>query len=195
MARESRVRARASAPILAGGSRPERISGSRRITYPSILLAVVVGILHASLSPSIEVAGVKPNLVEVAVVLVTACFGFLPGLTWAFVAGMTANLLVPEPLGLIPLTMLAAAAAVAGGQRILGRLPWIYPVIAVFGASVGVDVATLLILRLVGETLPAGLPMQLIGPAALLNAAIGAALLYPTRILTERYAPQEKAAW
>jgi hypothetical protein len=138
---------------------------------------------------------VKPNLVEVAVVLVTACFGLLPGLTWAFVAGTTANLLVPEPLGLIPLTMLAAAIAVAGGQRVLGRLPWIYPVIAVFAASVGVDVATLLILRLVGEPLPAGLPMQLIVPAALLNAGISAALLYPTRLLADRYAPEEKAAW
>jgi rod shape-determining protein MreD len=174
---------------------PSGISGSPTITYPSILLAVVVGILHASLSPSIEVAGVKPNLVEVAVVLVTACFGFLPGLTWAFVAGTTANLLVPEPLGLIPLTMLAAAVAVAGGQRILGRLPWIYPVIAVFAASVGVDIATLLILGLVGEPVPAGLPLRLIGPAALLNAAIGAVLLYPTRVLAQRYAPEEKAAW
>jgi hypothetical protein len=68
-------------------------------------------------------------------------------------------------------------------------------VIAVFAASVGVDIATLLILRLVGEPLPAGLPMQLIVPAALLNAAIGAVLLYPTRLLAERYAPEEKAAW
>lgn len=179
-------------------TQPNRPSCTQReltITYPSILLAIVVGILHAALSPSIEVAGVKPNLVEVAVVLVTACFGFLPGLTWAFVAGTTANLLVPEPLGLIPLTLLAAAAAVAGGQRLLGRLPWIYPVLAVFAASIGVDVATLLILRLVGEPLAAGLPMQLILQAALLNAVIGAALLYPTRVLAERYAPEEKAAW
>ncbi len=151
--------------------------------------------MHAALSPSIEIAGVKPNLVEIAVVLVTVCFGFLPGLAWAFVAGTTANLLVPEPLGLIPLTLLAAAAAVAGGQRILGRLPWIYPVIAVFAASVGVDVATLLVLRLVGEPLGPGLPMQLILQAALLNAGIGALLLYPTRILAERFAPEEKAAW
>jgi len=28
-----------------------------------------------------------------------------------------------------------------------------------------------------------------------LNAVIGAALLYPTRILAQRYAPEEKAAW
>ena len=37
--------------------------------------------------------------------------------------------------------------------------------------------------------------MQLILLAALLNAVIGAGLLYPTRILAERYAPEEKAAW
>ena len=43
-----------------------------------------------------------------------ASSGFLPGITWAFVAGLTANLLVGEPLGSIPLAMLLVAALVAG---------------------------------------------------------------------------------
>ena len=37
------------------------------IGYTSVLLAVVVGIVHAGLSPEIEIAGVRPNLTLVAV--------------------------------------------------------------------------------------------------------------------------------
>jgi rod shape-determining protein MreD len=106
------------------------------ISYLSPLLAIIVGILHASLSPVIMIGGVKPNLVLVSVVLVTAVIGFLPGITWAFVAGLTANLLVGEPLGSVPLTMLIVAVLTAGGGRLLGRMVWIYPVLAAFAGSI-----------------------------------------------------------
>jgi len=69
--------------------------------------------------------------VLVAVVLVTAMRGFGAGVIWAFVAGVSANLLVREPLGSIPLGLLLVAAAVAGGERLFGRLTWAYPVAAV----------------------------------------------------------------
>src|SRR5262245_35298879 len=50
--------------------------GGFEIGYTSVLLAMVVGIVHAGLSPEIEIAGVHPNLMLVAVVLVTALAGF-----------------------------------------------------------------------------------------------------------------------
>ena len=92
--------------------------------------------MHAGLAPVIVVGGVKPNLVLVAVVLVTCLAGFLPGITFAFVAGLTANLLVGEPLGSVPLIMLVIAAMVAGGSRVFGGLIWIYPVAAAFVGSI-----------------------------------------------------------
>ena len=49
---------------------------------------------------------------------------------WAFTAGLTANLLVGDPLGSIPLAMLLVAILVAGGARLLGRVGWIYPIVA-----------------------------------------------------------------
>src|SRR6476619_3474925 len=57
--------------------------GMGTIGYTSVLLAVVVGSFHAGLSPEIEIAGVRPNLLLVAVVLVTALAGFGPGVVWA----------------------------------------------------------------------------------------------------------------
>lgn len=160
-----------------------------------MLLAVVAGIIHAGLAPVIEVAGVKPNLILVAVVLVTALAGFGPGIVWAFAGGLVANLLVQDPLGTLPLSLLLVSALVAGGDRLLGRLIWLYPIVAAFAGSALADLVKLGVYRLVDEPLVVGLPLELIIPAAFLNAAILAVVLYPARLLSGRLMPEESPAW
>lgn len=165
------------------------------MSYLSPLLAVVVGIVHAGLAPVIVVGGVKPNLVLVAVVLVSCIAGFMPGITWAFAAGLTANLLVGEPLGSVPLVLLIVAVLVTGGNRVLGGLTWVYPIAAAFIGSIVADVGTLFIGQLVEDATPAGPPFDIILIAALLNAAIVGILLMPARALAVRYAPEDAPAW
>jgi rod shape-determining protein MreD len=154
-----------------------------------------VGIVHAALAPVIVVGGVKPSLVLIAVVLVTVLVGFVPGLIWAFTAGLTANLLVGDPLGSIPLAMLVVSALVAGGARVIGRVGWIYPIAATFLASVAADLIALGISQLVTDAAPTAVPIDLVLAAATLNAAIAALLLYPARLLAGRYAAEEAPAW
>ena len=177
------------------GSRYKVSPGGFFISYTSALLAVLVGIVHAGLAPAIVIADVKPDLLLVAVVLVTCVLGFEAGILWAFIAGLVANLLIPEPLGSIPLSMLLVAAMTAGGARLLGRLVWVYPVLAAFVGSVMADVVSLSLMRLVGAPLGGGIPLDLILPAAALNAALCGVLLYPVRILALRYWLDEKPAW
>jgi rod shape-determining protein MreD len=165
------------------------------ISYLSPLLAVIVGIVHAGLAPVIVVGGVKPNLVLVAVVLVTCLTGFLPGITWAFVAGLTANLLVGDPLGSVPLVMLLVASMVAGGSRILGGLVWLYPIAAAFVGSIVADIGSLFISQLVTDAVAAPPPFDILLAAAVLNAAIVGLLLYPARAIARRYAQEEAPAW
>lgn len=165
------------------------------MSYLSPLLAVVVGIVHAGLAPVIVIFGVKPNLVLVAVVLVTCIAGFLPGITWAFVAGLTANLLVGEPLGSVPLVLLLVAVLVAGGSRVVGGLAWIYPVAAAFIGSIVADIGSLFISQLVSEASPSAPPFDIILAAALLNAVIVGLLLIPARALALRYSPEDAPAW
>ena len=137
----------------------------------------------------------KPNLVLVAVILVTCLGGFLPGITWAFVAGLTANLLVSDPLGSIPLGLLLVSALTAGGARILGQAVWVYPVLAVAIGSLVADLVTLGLGQLVGDASIGTVPTQLLLGAAALNTVIGAILLGPARIIAARYVADEAAAW
>jgi rod shape-determining protein MreD len=154
-----------------------------------------VGIVHAAISPVIVIGDVKPNLVLVAVVLVTCLRGFGPGIVCAFVAGLTANLLVSDPLGSIPLALLLVAALTAGGSRVLGQAVWIYPILAVAVGSVVADLVVLGLGQLVGDARVAELPTQLILAAAALNAVVGAVLLVPARMVAARYATDEATAW
>ncbi len=165
------------------------------MAYVSPLLAVIVGVVHASLAPVIVIGGVKPNIVLVAVVLVTCLLGFLPGITWAFIAGLTANLLVGEPLGAIPLAMLVVAALVAAGARLFGRLTWVYPVIAALVGSIVADLLGLGIATLVGQTSVGGIPIDLVLAAAVLNAVLTGILLVPARMILRRWPPDESPAW
>lgn len=166
------------------------------ITYTSALVAILAGVVHAGLTPVIQVAGVYPNLLLVAVVLVTAVVGFSQGVLWAFAAGLTANLLVAAPLGSLPLTMLVVSAAVAGGDRLLGRLIWVYPVLAAFAGSLLADATTLAIGRLVGDPVSGGDALALMLPAAVLNAALAGLLLPLVRLVAVRIGLlEERPAW
>ncbi len=151
--------------------------------------------MHAGLAPVIEVANVHPDLILVAVVLVTTLLGFGQGIIWAFVGGLTANLLLLDPLGTLPLTLLLVSAMVAGGSRLLGRLVWVYPILAAFAGSVLADLMKLGIYRLVDDPLAVGLPLDTVIPAAFLNAAILALILYPARMTTARMVSEESPAW
>jgi len=146
-------------------------------------------------APVIAIGDVHPNLVLVAVVAVTVAKGFGPGVAWAFVAGLTTNLLTREPLGGIPLGLLVVAAATTGGARLFGRLSWAYPVAAVALGSIAVDAISLGVQLMVDPPLSGGLPAQRIAAAALLNAAIAAIVILPTRMLVERAGADEGPAW
>ncbi|MEP7081487.1 MAG: hypothetical protein ABI841_00775 [Chloroflexota bacterium] len=154
--------------------------------YP--ILAIAVGVLHAGLGPILVVAGVKPNLALVASVLVATSAGFAPGVTWAFIAGLTANLLGGEPLGSVPLSLLAAVGLAPAAAPLLGRVPVVYPVAATFAGSIVADAIMLLSDQLVRGGPWPGVPLQTVVTAAALNAGMAALVLVLIRLLTRRRA-------
>jgi rod shape-determining protein MreD len=167
----------------------------KQISYASVLLALLIGVVHAGLAPVLQIWGVRPNILLVIVVLVTAARGLGTGISWAFVAGLVANLLTRAPLGSVPLTMLAVAAVVAAADRLLGRMWILVPVVAAFVGSVVADGIELGVLRLVDQAPSDGLPLPLVAAAAALNAALAAVLILPARRLFGRLDPEEGRAW
>ncbi|MCA1588278.1 MAG: hypothetical protein LC744_06420 [Chloroflexi bacterium] len=152
----------------------------------SPILAIAVGVIHAGLAPVLVVAGVRPNIALVASVVVATSLGFTPGVTWAFLAGLTANVLSGEPLGSIPLSLLAAAALASSAAPLLDRLPLVYPVIAAFFGSIVADAVTLATSQfLVAGRLP-GLPLEIVVTAAAVNAALAAVVVIPVWLVRRR---------
>ena len=91
--------------------------------------------------------------------------------------------------------MLLVYVLTAGGVRLLGRMVWIYPVLAALAGSIVADVATLGIGQLVSDAAIIGVPTGVILGAAFLNAAIAALLVYPMRAAVARWAIDELPAW
>jgi hypothetical protein len=91
--------------------------------------------------------------------------------------------------------MLLVAVVVAGGSRVMGRLVWVFPVLATFVGSLVADIVSLGLNQLVGGVAIASLPFDLLLGAATLNAAVAALVILPARMVAGRYAPDEAGAW
>jgi cell shape-determining protein MreD len=122
----------------------------------------------------------------VASILVATSVGFGPGVTWAFLAGLTANVLSGEPLGSVPLSLLAAVGLTVAAAPALARVPLAYPVLATFAGSIVADAIMLVSQQLIrGGTWP-GVPLEVVIRAAALNAALAALALIPIRLVRRR---------
>ena len=130
-----------------------------------------------------------------AVVLATALFGFQHGMLWAFVTGMTVNLLGFDPLGSVPLALLVVSAVVAGGDRLFGRLAWVFPIAAALVGSALYDLVLLVVFALLGQGLDLERSVSVVAAAAALNAVLAGVLLVPARLVAARVSEQQNPTW
>ena len=133
------------------GLAAQRGQGDRRSAIRASSSRSWSGSCTPAWSPVIEIADVRPNLMLVAVVLVTALAGFGPGRGLGLrrrpdrqpARPRAARGSAPEPA--------ARQRLVAGGDRLLGRLIWVYPILAAFAGSILADLVILGVLRLMDE--------------------------------------------
>jgi cell shape-determining protein MreD len=140
----------------------------------------------------------RPNLILAAVVAVTAVLGLGAGALWAFVGGLTANLLTTDPLGTIPLGLLAVAALVALLARPLGSHGTL---LALVGGALGsalLDMAAAGVLILEGNAGPGLSAIELASalvPTAVVNGALAAVLYLGARAAVSRVRTEMPASW
>jgi cell shape-determining protein MreD len=133
---------------------------------------------------------VRPNLILAAVVAVTALVGLGAGAVWAFVGGLTANLLSTDPLGAVPLGLLLVAGLVALMSRALAQRGVLVALVGGFLGSALLDALSAVILVLEGATPGGGVGnlLAVVAPTALVNGALAAAFFIAGRALVGRFA-------
>jgi cell shape-determining protein MreD len=139
----------------------------------------------------------RPNLILAAVVAVTVLAGLGVGATWAFIGGLTANLLTTDALGTIPLGLLLVAGLVTLLGRALGRRA---AVLALVGGVLGSAVLDLLGLGVLvladGGSLPGvGDLLVIVLPSAALNGLLAVALFLAARAVMGRIGLEPPASW
>ncbi|MGH2462723.1 MAG: hypothetical protein ACRDFZ_03745 [Candidatus Limnocylindria bacterium] len=116
----------------------------------------------------------RPNLILVGVVAVTLLMGLGAGAIWAFIGGLTVNLLTTDPLGSVPLGLLLTAGLVAGIGGLFGSHGAVLALIGGLLGSLVADVVGLVVLVIVGGA-PIAQPGTLAGllvPTAMLNGIL-----------------------
>jgi cell shape-determining protein MreD len=135
----------------------------------------------------------RPNLILAAVIAMTLVFGLGPGTTWAFVGGLTTNLLTTDPLGTIPLGLLAVAGLTALAARGLGRGSVALALAAGAGGSLLLDAASAAALALSGGGASpdvGGVAWALL-PTAVVNGVLAGLFFLLARALSARFGSRE----
>ena len=162
---------------------------SEPINVVSALLALATGLVHASLAPVLATGDMRPNLMLAAVVAVTALLGMGSGAIWAFVGGLTANLLTTDALGTIPLGLLLVVGMVTVLGRALGRRTAILALVGGIGGSVLLDLLGVSVLLLQGGTGGVLRPQDVVAlvvPSAIVNGLLAVALYVLARAAMTR---------
>ena len=158
--------------------------------------AVLVAILESSVLTHLQVGSVRPDLVFAMGIAVAMVLGFESGGTWAFVGGLSLDLLRPgQVLGSSALTLLLLIGVALLVARVLWppRLAFVAATafVLTFGYHLvmqGVDTA-------VSGSAFAGLSVSELVVIAVLNAFVAGISVPVIRALDLRFGEQERLAW
>lgn len=98
--------------------------------YLMIPLLLFLCLLQSTAVGRLKIAGVKPDLVLLLVIIGTLLYGMRPGMLWAFIAGIGLDIFSGGPLAASSLAMMAAAAVAGLGHRLLSRFNPLVPLMA-----------------------------------------------------------------
>jgi len=152
--------------------------------YLMIPLLLFLCLLQSTAVARLKIAGVKPELVLLMVVIGALVYGARPGVLWAFVAGIGMDLFSGGPFGASSLALIASALVAGLGHRPFSRFNIFVPLAAIaLGtlAYAGVYLTVLAIFEVIGVPVlwvPIGDAIRdIVLPVMLYNMAIMLLLL------------------
>lgn len=171
-----------------------------RALYPGLVTALwllpVLALLQAAVGPRLEVQGVLPGLVLLAVV----CWGILrgmdQGMMWAFFGGLLLDVFSGWPFGANTVALVVVASLVSLGEGTFIRTHALLPLATVFGATVLYYLIVFFILESTQHPVDwvAGI-RSIVLPAALYNAVLTVVAFPLVRRLEDRVYPVPRANW
>jgi rod shape-determining protein MreD len=158
--------------------------------------AFLAAILESSVLTQLQVGSIKPDLVFAMGVAVAMVLGFESGMTWAFVGGVTLDLLLPgRAFGSTALALVLATAA----ALLVARATWPPRLVVIaataFALTLAYQVMLLGLLALASDVAFAGLSVTDIALIRIANAVIAAVTVVAVRALDLRFGEPERMAW
>ena len=99
-------------------------------------IAVVAALVEFTVVPYLKVGNAVPHPILVFGVIFAIASGFEAGLVWAFVGGLTLDILTQRPLGSSAFALLVAIGAASIVGSLFGRVRIVAPIVATAVASV-----------------------------------------------------------
>jgi rod shape-determining protein MreD len=158
--------------------------------------AFLAAILESSVLTQLQVGSIKPDLVFAMGVAVAMVLGFESGMTWAFVGGVTLDLLLPgRAFGSTALALVLATAA----ALLVARATWPPRLVVIaataFALTLAYQVMLLGLLALASDVAFAGLSVTDLVIIGIANAVIAAVTVVAVRALDLRFGEPERMAW
>jgi rod shape-determining protein MreD len=151
--------------------------------------------MQSSIGPFLTIAGVRPDLVLIAVIAWTLLRGSKEGLLWAIMGGLGLDLLSSGPFGVMTIALVATSLiARLGYGRVFGSY-LVIPLALTFPLSLAYYLVCTLLLSVLNRPI-ALIPAltNVILPASVLNVAV-MFLLFPPLRLFHRRTGREEISW
>lgn len=158
--------------------------------------AVLAAILESSVLTHLQMGSIRPDLVFAVGIAVAMVLGFESGMTWAFVGGVSLDLLLPgRVLGASTLTLLLAIGAALLVSRVLWPPRLVFVAGVTFVLTFGYQLILLAVLGLFGDVGLGGFSAPALVAVALLDAFIAGVSVPLLRALDLRFGETERLAW
>jgi rod shape-determining protein MreD len=173
---------------------------SYRPTLMSVLApavgAVLAAILESSMLTHLQVGNAKPDLVFAVGVAVAMTLGFESGVTWAFVGGVTLDLLLPgRALGSSALTLLIVTAMALVVARALWPPRLAFVGITAFVLTFVYQVVLVALLAVTTAVTFGGWSPSELVLGGIVNAVLAVVAAITVRALDLRFGEPERLAW
>ncbi|HAJ36120.1 MAG TPA: rod shape-determining protein MreD [Chloroflexi bacterium] len=120
--------------------------------YLMIPLLLLFSLLQSTTVARFKLAGVKPDLVLLLIVVGALVYGARPAVLWAFIAGIGLDIFSGGPLGASSLALMASALIAGLGHRPFSRFNILVPLTAVALGTLAYAAVYLTILAILDVT-------------------------------------------